>query len=74
MGGNVKEWTEDCYRMGYEGAPGDGSALLIPECTQQAVRGGAYTSPVNSLRSASRGQFDLDARLDNLGFRIVRNY
>jgi formylglycine-generating enzyme required for sulfatase activity len=74
MGGNAQEWTEDCYRAGYDGAPADGSALSIFGCTQRAVRGGAYTSPSNSLRSARRGQYDQDTRLDNLGFRIVRNY
>ena len=74
MGGNVQEWTEDCYRRGYTGAPGDGSALQIPGCTRHTVRGGAYTSPVNSLRGTSRGQYDQDVRLDNLGFRIIRIY
>jgi formylglycine-generating enzyme required for sulfatase activity/CRP-like cAMP-binding protein len=74
MGGNVQEWTEDCYRKGYNGAPADGSALQIPECTQHTVRGGAYTSPLTSLRGSSRAQYDRDTRLDNLGFRIIRSY
>jgi len=74
MGGNVQEWTEDCYRKGYNGAPADGSALLIPGCTQHTVRGGAYTSPLTSLRGSSRAQYDRDTRLDNLGFRIIRIY
>ena len=74
MGGNVQEWTEDCYRASYEGAPADGGPMLIPECSQRVVRGGGYTSPITSLRSASRGQYDQDTRLDNLGFRIVRKY
>ena len=72
MAGNVQEWTQDCYRAGYVDAPVDGSARLAPECTQRAVRGGAYTSPQDSLRSARRGQYDQDTRLDNLGFRVVR--
>ena len=74
MGGNVQEWTEDCYRKGYTGAPADGSALQIPGCTQHAVRGGSYTSPLKSLRGSSRAQYDRDTRLDNLGFRIIRTY
>ncbi len=73
-GGNVQEWTEDCYHAGYSGAPGDGSALLTPGCTQHTVRGGAYTSPLSSLRGTSRGKYDQDIRLDNLGFRITRMY
>ncbi|NOR40627.1 MAG: SUMF1/EgtB/PvdO family nonheme iron enzyme, partial [Gammaproteobacteria bacterium] len=72
MTGNVQEWTQDCYQPGYADAPVDGSAMAKPYCTQQVVRGGAYTSPLDSLRSAKRGQFDQDTRLDNLGFRVVR--
>jgi formylglycine-generating enzyme required for sulfatase activity/CRP-like cAMP-binding protein/chromosome segregation ATPase len=70
--GNVQEWTEDCYHSSYHDAAADGSAWQIPRCTQQVVRGGSYTSPIGSLRSARRGQYDHDTRLDNLGFRIVR--
>jgi len=72
VAGNVQEWTADCYHGSYQGAPDDGSAWLSPECTMRVVRGGAYTSPLNSLRSAKRSQYDQDTRLDNLGFRVVR--
>ncbi|MGD8873549.1 MAG: SUMF1/EgtB/PvdO family nonheme iron enzyme [Gammaproteobacteria bacterium] len=72
MAGNVQEWTQDCYQTGYTDAPADGSALLTPECTQRSVRGGGYTSPLDTLRSARRGQYDQDTRLDNIGFRVVR--
>ena len=71
--GNVQEWTQDCYHKNYKGAPPDGSAWLSKGCSQRVVRGGAYTSPLDSLRSARRAQFDQDTRLDNLGFRIVRS-
>ena len=74
MGGNVQEWTEDCYRASYDGAAADGSPLQEFGCTQRVVRGGAFTSPVTALRSAGRGQLDQDTRLDNVGFRIVRKY
>lgn len=74
MAGNVQEWAQDCYRAGYVDAPVDGSARLTPECTQRAVRGGAYTSPQDTLRSAKRGQYDQDTRLDNLGVRVVREH
>ncbi|UCC55951.1 MAG: SUMF1/EgtB/PvdO family nonheme iron enzyme [Gammaproteobacteria bacterium] len=72
--GNVQEWTEDCYHSSYKGAAPDGVARQAPRCTQRVVRGGSYTSPINSLRSAKRGQYDHDTRLDNLGFRVVRNH
>ena len=72
MSGNVQEWTEDCYHNSYTGAPVDGSAWVSSNCTQRVVRGGAYSSPLDSLRSAKRGQLSQDTRLDNLGFRVVR--
>jgi formylglycine-generating enzyme required for sulfatase activity len=72
MTGNVQEWTADCYHESYDGAPNDGSAWVRPHCTQRVVRGGGYTSPLDTLRSAKRGQLDQDTRLDNLGFRVVR--
>ncbi|MGB5260110.1 MAG: SUMF1/EgtB/PvdO family nonheme iron enzyme [Gammaproteobacteria bacterium] len=72
MTGNVQEWTTDCYHNSYIGAPDDGSAWTSPDCSQRVVRGGAYSSPPDTLRSAKRGQLSQDTRLDNLGFRIVR--
>jgi formylglycine-generating enzyme required for sulfatase activity len=72
VSGNVQEWTADCYHGSYQGAPDDGSAWLFPECAMRVVRGGAYTSPMDSLRSAKRSQYNQDTRLDNLGFRVVR--
>ncbi|MDX2457510.1 MAG: SUMF1/EgtB/PvdO family nonheme iron enzyme [Gammaproteobacteria bacterium] len=73
MAGNVQEWTEDCYHKSYNGVPDDGSAWMTPGCTQRVVRGGGYTSPLDTLRNAKRGQYNEDARLDNLGFRLVRS-
>jgi len=72
VAGNVQEWTADCYHGSYHDAPLDGSVWVFPECTMRVVRGGAYTSPLDSLRSAKRSQYDQDTRLDNLGFRVVR--
>jgi formylglycine-generating enzyme required for sulfatase activity len=72
--GNVQEWIHDCYHSGYDGAPADGSAWLEPGCTQRVVRGGAYSSPLGSLRSTRRAQLAQNTRLDNLGFRIVREH
>ena len=74
VAGNVQEWTADCYHGSYHGAPVDGSAWQFPECVMRVVRGGAYTSPLDSLRNAKRSQYDQDTRLDNLGFRVVREH
>jgi formylglycine-generating enzyme required for sulfatase activity/predicted nucleic acid-binding Zn-ribbon protein len=73
MAGNAQEWTEDCYHKSYTGVPDDGGAWMTPGCTQRVVRGGGYTSPLDTLRNAKRSQYNQDARLDNLGFRVVRS-
>ena len=70
--GNVQEWTEDCYHPSYQGAAADGSARQRAGCTQRVVRGGSYSSPIESLRSNKRSHYDQDTRIDNLGFRVVR--
>ncbi len=70
--GNVQEWTEDCYHPSYQGAPADGSARERMGCTKRVVRGGSYSSPLESLRSNKRSHYDQDTRIDNLGFRVVR--
>jgi formylglycine-generating enzyme required for sulfatase activity len=68
----VQEWTQDCYHSSYKGAPADGTAWQSAGCRKRVARGGAYSSPIDSLRSSRRAHFDQDSRLDNLGFRIVR--
>ncbi|MEA2079679.1 MAG: SUMF1/EgtB/PvdO family nonheme iron enzyme, partial [Pseudomonadota bacterium] len=74
MAGNVMEWVQDCYRSGYTDAPQDGSAVEISDCKERVVRGGGYDSPADLLRSTRRDQRSPKARLDNLGFRVVREY
>ena len=72
MAGNVMEWVQDCYLPDYSAAPADGSAVSGGDCSRRVVRGGAYDSPSESLRSTSRDARDAHTRLDNLGFRIVK--
>ena len=72
MAGNVMEWVQDCYQPDYSGAPADGSAITAGDCSRRVVRGGGYDSPSESLRSASRDAREADTRLDNLGFRVVK--
>lgn len=72
MAGNVMEWVQDCYQPGYTGVPADGGAVTTGDCSRRVVRGGSYDSPSEGLRSAARYAREADTRLDNLGFRIVK--
>lgn len=70
--GNVMEWVEDCYRPDYEGAADDGAPFTGGPCESRVVRGGSFSSALESLRSAARAARTANTRLDNLGFRLVR--
>ena len=74
MAGNVMEWVQDCYRAGYADAPQDGSAVELGDCKERVVRGGGFDSPADLLRSASRDRRAPKTRLDNLGFRVVKEF
>ena len=70
--GNVWEWTEDCYHADYAAAPSDGSARLDSACLNKALRGGDWFSTAASLRPAVRAGASLNARHDDIGFRVAR--
>jgi len=66
MSGNVSEWAADCMNASYGGALSNGRPWLEGDCDLRALRGGAWNSGPNNLRSANR---DFDAA----GFRVFRN-
>lgn len=68
--GNVNEYVQDCYKDTYEGAPTDGSAVLIDDCKEIVVRGGSWHwFPWSSSR---RYALPLDGHIGALeGFRLV---
>jgi formylglycine-generating enzyme required for sulfatase activity len=72
MVGNVWNWTEDCYRVSYEGAPTDGSvwAWKGSYCSGRVPRGGSWDSHPANLRSAYRRYGSW--RFSNSGFRVAR--
>jgi len=75
MVGNVFEWTEDCRHKNYNVAPADGSAWLQAnggDCTNRILRGGSWNYTPDDLRSASRGRFSTESRVDYIGFRLGR--
>ena len=51
MLGNVFQWTEDCWRADYAGAPIDGSARTGGDCSDHELRGGSwFSTPVPMSR------------------------
>ena len=40
--GNVSEWVEDCWNDNYRGAPTDGSAWTVGDCSRRVLRGGSW--------------------------------
>jgi formylglycine-generating enzyme required for sulfatase activity len=72
MHGNLWEWTEDCYKDSYEGAPEDGRAWVEGDCSYRVVRGGSWFGRPVSLRSADRSGIGPGFRFNDFGFRISR--
>jgi formylglycine-generating enzyme required for sulfatase activity/serine/threonine protein phosphatase PrpC len=70
--GNVAEWVKDCWHENYKGAPTDNETWEGGDCTYRAVRGGAYISPQQSIRSAKRDKLKSDSGYDHVGIRIAR--
>ena len=70
--GNVREWTQDCWKDEYSGAPTDGSAWQSGDCSIRVLRGGSWFSKPGFLRSASRYRFSAGGRNLSRGFRVAR--
>jgi formylglycine-generating enzyme required for sulfatase activity len=75
MAGNVWQFTEDCWRDSYEGAPSDGSPRGEAKCDERVVRGGSWFKIPTGERSAKRGEgkpVDLKGAHE-IGFRVARD-
>ncbi len=73
MGGNVMEWTEDCWHDSYVRAPADGSAWINPGCDRRVIRGGSWSSTPAMSRSAFRLSSTPDSTDMRVGFRVARD-
>ncbi len=73
MGGNVMEWTEDCWHSSYVRAPADGTAWVNPGCERRVIRGGAWSSTPALSRSAFRISSLPDGADMRVGFRVARD-
>jgi len=77
MHGNVWEWVEDCYDIGYEidgkKMPADGSAYTFLGCPTRVARGGSWDYEAKDLRSAVRYALKPIYDLADVGFRVARS-
>ncbi len=73
IGGNVSEWTEDCWHDSYARGPVDGSAWVNPGCTRRVIRGGSWASSPDQVRSAFRLTAVPGATNARVGIRIARD-
>jgi formylglycine-generating enzyme required for sulfatase activity len=73
MLGNVFQWTEDCWRADYTGAPINGSARTGGDCTDHELRGGSWFSTPAYVRANYRNHFAADYRTSSVGIRVVRD-
>jgi len=73
MSGNVYEWTEDCGNANYNGAPSDGRAWVIGDCSRRVIRGGAWGVPPDLLHAAFRVGNRATDRDRIVGFRVARD-
>lgn len=72
MHGNVWEWVQDCYLPDYNGAPEDGSAVEVANCSRRVLRGGSWFSYARELRTTYRFGSPPDYRGVDMGFRLAR--
>ena len=70
--GNVAEWIHDCWHDNYKGAPEYADVWEGGDCSYRVVRGGAYSTPPQSIRNAKRDKFKSDKAYDHIGIRVVR--
>jgi formylglycine-generating enzyme required for sulfatase activity len=72
MGGNVWQWTEDCYAESYANAPADGSAAEGGSTCLRVDRGGSWLYPAWLLRPATRERNPAGYRDIIMGFRVAK--
>ncbi len=71
--GNVAEWIQDCWATSVkEGIPGN-EAVISGDCSLRGLRGGGWSNPQLSVRSAARSQAAAWNRSSSVGFRLVRD-
>jgi len=72
MSGGVWEWVEDCWNESYAGAPSDGKAWRLGDCSRRVLRGGSWDFIPRNVRAAYRYGVVTGVRDFDIGFRIAR--
>jgi len=73
MSGNEHEWVMDCYQADHVntstegGGPGFGC-----HPSKRIVRGGSWSTGLNSSRTMNRLTMNITSRSETIGFRVVR--
>jgi len=70
--GNVAEWVSDWYAPDYYAASPPQNPAGPDHGDDKVVRGGAFDSPVGSLRGSLRDKFSPDSGRENIGFRCAK--
>ncbi len=74
MIGNLWEFAADCFTASYWGRPPDERAWVWEGgCERRVIRGGAWISRPANARPARREDAPVDARGNDLGFRVARD-
>jgi formylglycine-generating enzyme required for sulfatase activity len=73
MLGGVAQWVEDCWLPNYQGAPADGSARELRNCSKRVLRGGSFRSDKTTIAAFARNSYDASVRYITNGFRVARD-
>jgi formylglycine-generating enzyme required for sulfatase activity len=71
--GNVSEWAEDCWTPASARGSVSPAPVVLPNCKDHVLRGGAWSYPGSALRAAFREHAPADGRYNHVGFRVARD-
>ena len=73
VGGNVSEWTADCYATGHADAPRDGTPYSESPCGAWVAKGGSWAGFPGLLRLTTRLPIRAASAGSGFGFRVARD-
>jgi formylglycine-generating enzyme required for sulfatase activity len=73
MAGNVWEWTNDYFAVGYYATSPSDNPTGPGEGEDKVIRGGGFSSPAINVKSAGRGVDSPEFSGGQWGFRCARD-